>query len=756
MKQIHIVQVLYAGVLLILLISAMPFSIMASESLPTEAQEALAKGLAATRQQDWPLAVRYFTEARKAAPAAPQVIFNLALACDKAGERDLPAIALYRAYLASAPGAANTEQIRSRVLELEVKVESDTIRLLQKAKEMYGVLPQQGLIFPSKSGFYYDVALVDKTLGRFAEAEKSISLIDEPSLRDQISNSLIEARIKAYDLDGALKTMRLHETPYVLALYGTLYIPLLKTGQVERLKEIAERMPDETRKEKAYEDLFNARVATGNLKGALEVLGKIPVDSRPGAYRSLSEKLLQAGDLAGALDTAVKVDEKFRVWRMLEIVKEQAKKGDTAGVAATLEKCIAAAEGMRNEEYLLDSLLRIAEAQIDLGMKDGALGTVRKAMAAAQKPSDSDLSRICGVQAWAGDMEGARKTAESFSDADRTRESPYRLYAHMHMANAQAFAGDKAGARETLSRVESIFPKKPDAIIWYIASAMGATEDEEGLRRVLAEKPLGLTPEFARAMPYVDLFYRRTKLHDKIAARKFIDKALSLASECREPYFACRIYNFVFSNLIESGEKAEAEEIVQRVTALLPQISDPEERGITYGSLSNMKVLFNDLQGAEEAASLIGDEESRDTAYKRIFEAKIKARDTQGAMEIAKRISSLYEKRMACNALADLLVSQGRYKETIAMEGLSKLLLYTKAYSEIDEPQSWSKLADKYFGAPPLADLKGYIEDLKGKDPGDQANDTMKAAQEMAWALEKLRNEAGLWQAYGAIRPDTR
>jgi hypothetical protein len=157
-----------------------------------------------------------------------------------------------------------------------------------------------------------------------------------------------------------------------------------------------------------------------------------------------------------------------------------------------------------------------------------------------------------------------------------------------------------------------------------------------------------------------------------------------------------------------------------------------------------------------EAASLIGDEESRDAAYMKIFKVKIKAGDNQGAMEIAKRISSLYDKRMACDDLADLLVSQGRYRESIAMEGLSKLLLYTKAYSEIDEPQSWSKLADKYFGTPPLADLKGYIENLKGNDPGYQAYDTVKAAKEMAWALEDLRNEAGLWQAYGAIRSDTR
>ena len=64
---------------------------------------------------------------------------------------------------------------------------------------------------------------------------------------------------------------------------------------------------------------------------------------------------------------------------------------------------------------------------------------------------------------------------------------------------------------------------------------MGAAEDEEGLKKLLAGKPQGLTTEVAKAIPYLDLFYRRTELHDKTAARKCLDKALSIASECRNP-----------------------------------------------------------------------------------------------------------------------------------------------------------------------------------------------------------------------------
>ena len=371
--------------------------------------------------QDWPLAVRYFSEARKAAPAAPQVIFNLALACDKAGGRDLPAVALYRACLASTPGAANAAQIQARVLELEVRAESDTIRLLQKAKEMYGLLPQQGLIFPSRSSFYADVVQVERALGRFAEAERSVSLIDDPNLRDMASRSPLEARIKAYDFEGALKILpRPHESPYNLQLYSGL----VKTGQFERLREIAERIPDEGKKAEAYGYLFSALLGAGDLKGAAGLIEKIPPGSRPNGYQSLSQKRLQAGEFAGALDAAARAGEKFRVWLMLEVCEGTGQEGRRFGCGIDYPEVHH--RGRRGAERCGSPgrPAKDASVQIDLGMKADALGTARKALAAVKKPSDSELSRICEVQAWAGDMEGARKTAEMFSEADRTRESP--------------------------------------------------------------------------------------------------------------------------------------------------------------------------------------------------------------------------------------------------------------------------------------------------------------------------------------------
>jgi len=51
-----------------------------------------------------------------------------------------------------------------------------------------------------------------------------------------------------------------------------------------------------------------------------------------------------------------------------------------------------------------------------MGMKAKALETLKTAMATAQKMTDPELGRIYGLQAWAGDIEGARKSTEALPD----------------------------------------------------------------------------------------------------------------------------------------------------------------------------------------------------------------------------------------------------------------------------------------------------------------------------------------------------
>jgi len=98
-----------------------PYGVALDVPLGLSVSVTMTRGMAAAEQQEWDLAIKYFSEARKAAPTWPSAQFNLALAYDSAGGRELNAIAWYRAYLASAPNAANAQQVRAQIVKLKAE-----------------------------------------------------------------------------------------------------------------------------------------------------------------------------------------------------------------------------------------------------------------------------------------------------------------------------------------------------------------------------------------------------------------------------------------------------------------------------------------------------------------------------------------------------------------------------------------------------------------------------------------------------------
>ncbi len=105
-----------------------------TSALPPEAQKNFERGLAAVQQQEWGLAVRYFTEAEKAAPTSPAILFNLGLAHAKAGH-ELAAVLWLHAYLAAAPQADNAAAVRKEITRLEVATEAKIAKIFKAALE---------------------------------------------------------------------------------------------------------------------------------------------------------------------------------------------------------------------------------------------------------------------------------------------------------------------------------------------------------------------------------------------------------------------------------------------------------------------------------------------------------------------------------------------------------------------------------------------------------------------------------------------
>ena len=112
-----------------------------TSALSPEAQESVNKGILAANGQDYPLALRYFQNARKIAGDAPEVLFNLGLAESKIPGQELRAICWFGAYLAAAPGATNVAAVKQEIDALDVKSQGTISRLVNSAQTAASKLP---------------------------------------------------------------------------------------------------------------------------------------------------------------------------------------------------------------------------------------------------------------------------------------------------------------------------------------------------------------------------------------------------------------------------------------------------------------------------------------------------------------------------------------------------------------------------------------------------------------------------------------
>jgi tetratricopeptide (TPR) repeat protein len=193
---------------LMCLIFALPIAALAQTSapapLPPEAQAAVDKGVVAANQQDYLLAVRYFQDARKLAPKAPEVFYDLGLAESKMPGRELRAICWFGAYLVANPDASNAAAVKNQIEVLDVKSQSNLSRLIKTvqdtAEKMSGNDP---------AGNRGRVAALWVEAGDTASAFKVVDRIQAADGRDNRGYALkvvSEAQAKVGDISGAKKT----------------------------------------------------------------------------------------------------------------------------------------------------------------------------------------------------------------------------------------------------------------------------------------------------------------------------------------------------------------------------------------------------------------------------------------------------------------------------------------------------------------------------------------------------------------------
>ena len=204
----------------------------APSSLPPAAQEALDKGIIAAKMPDYPLAIRFFEDARKLAPQAPVVFMNLGIAESKMPGRELRAVAWFGAYLAALPDAPNAAAVKDQVTVLQVRNQSNLSRFLKTVQDAAGgssvglrvvaslwaeagdiptALKTANLIQDAqyKSNARNDIAKIQAARGDIAGAQATADLIRDPSYKSVAQGHIAEAQAAAGDIVGALKTVGL-------------------------------------------------------------------------------------------------------------------------------------------------------------------------------------------------------------------------------------------------------------------------------------------------------------------------------------------------------------------------------------------------------------------------------------------------------------------------------------------------------------------------------------------------------------------
>jgi tetratricopeptide (TPR) repeat protein len=201
------------AVVLMMAVFLVSAALPASGQLTSEAQQAIQKGKDAAQQKDYLSAIRYFEQARVAAPNAPEIYGYLGLAESKIGGRELRAVAWYGAYLAANPRAGNAAAVNSAIAEL-LKTSENNISLLMKTWETAAAnMPDSADRGPHTDGYRRDFCWMDvgqwyASYGNIEDARRIANAIPNPEMAGQVFVAIINTQLKAGDTAGAKRTLK--------------------------------------------------------------------------------------------------------------------------------------------------------------------------------------------------------------------------------------------------------------------------------------------------------------------------------------------------------------------------------------------------------------------------------------------------------------------------------------------------------------------------------------------------------------------
>jgi hypothetical protein len=359
--------------ILVCLIIFIAFRKNTTTPLPAEAIAAISSGLQSARQEDWISAVNYFKEAQEIAPLEPSVLFNLALACDKAGNREIRSIAWYKAYLILDPRAQNAGVVRERIEYLESVVRERAANFVREIEALLNEIPCGN--YELWDWYKY----TDVVRAQLAVAAEDISMLIDR-------------------LDRINK-----ECGYGIVDYCEVIEALAKSGEIEKARQLMDRIAAEY-------SLLNLQT----LFYGSEIIAQAQADS---------------GDTEGAKETIKYMVSKLKVSPSQKVIVALIKARDSKGAEEIAE--------LINKEKDLDEAVSafkyIARAYMDTGNRRGvkkSLEIVRECLQKdynQKKDEKAFYNNYCGIamiEAESGDIEQAEETL-AFIDKNYWSKHPF-------------------------------------------------------------------------------------------------------------------------------------------------------------------------------------------------------------------------------------------------------------------------------------------------------------------------------------------
>ena len=428
-----------------------------TSSLPADAQQALDKGLAAAKQQQWDIAIQNFQDARKIAPDAPEIYYDLGLAESKIAGRELRAVAWFGAYLAASPNAPNAAAVKDFIAALRTKIKGNIDSLIKAAEVADSLIPDTPIRHdggitghqtnkPDEDRIMslYQVATLWASAGNSANAIATAHRIGRAGYNETSSLSdIVAAQANSGYIEDAIKTAASFDDS-VFSNSASLAIAdaQAKAGDLASARATLMTAQAKIGKEKsAYlrnsqgGHLAQAQAKIGDIAGAEKTAGMMPSPiAKVWVHIAIAEAQIQAGDLAAAQASLAAAQKDANLWNSLPAAQKST-------------RCNCTLSEPQDQSTLDVVERRIGELLADAGDITGARATLRIAqkytrlIAGTRKSSEAAL--LVSKQAQVGDIAGAQDTARMISDKSG------KAYAARDILTAQARAGDAAGAQKT-------------------------------------------------------------------------------------------------------------------------------------------------------------------------------------------------------------------------------------------------------------------------------------------------------------------